>query len=52
MLEYVYSLSDRPPHGVSGKSLLPSLGSIPGSDIDEMAAVIEEGCEKVNLDGW
>ena len=52
VLEYARSLSDRPPRGVSGASLLPLSGSIPESDVDEIEAAIEEGCEKVNLGGW
>lgn len=52
VLEYMHSLSDGPPRGVPGESLLPFLGSIPRVDVDEMAAAIEEGCEKVNLDAW
>jgi hypothetical protein len=52
VLEYARTLSARPPRGVSGASLLSLAGSIPESDVDEIAAIIEEGCEQVNPGGW
>jgi len=52
VLEYARSLSERPPEGVSGESLLAHLGSIPADDAEEIATAIEEGCEQVNLDAW
>jgi hypothetical protein len=42
----------RTPEGVLGSSLLSLAGSVSGSDMAEIEAAIEEGCEKVNLGGW
>jgi hypothetical protein len=52
VLEYARSLSGRTPRAVSGASLLPLGGSVPESDMAEIEAAIEEGCEKVNPGGW
>ncbi|MDH3207949.1 MAG: hypothetical protein OEO79_15190 [Gemmatimonadota bacterium] len=51
VLEYARSLG-RTPRGVSGASLLPLAGSVSASDVDEIEAAIEEGCETVNPGGW
>ena len=47
VLEYA-----RTPRGVPGSSLLSLAGSIPASDMTEIKAAIEAGCEKVNPGGW
>lgn len=52
VLEYARSLSGRPPRGVSGPSLIEHLGGWTDDVADEVAAAIEEGCERVNLDAW
>ena len=52
VLEYARTLAERTPRRVSGASLLPLAGSVPGADMDEMEAAIEEGCEKVNPGAW
>lgn len=51
VLEYARTLG-RAPRGVPGASLLSLAGSIPASDMTEIEAAIEEGCEKVNPGGW
>lgn len=51
VLEYARSLG-RTPRGASGSSLLSLAGSVPDSDMAEIEAAIEEGCEKVNPGGW
>ena len=51
VLEYARSLG-RMPRGVSGSSLLPLAGSVSDSDMAEIEAAIDEGCEKVNPGGW
>jgi len=38
--------------GVSGKDLLKVAGSIGQSDLRLMAAVIEEGCERIDRSEW
>lgn len=43
--------SELPP-GTPGAKLLALAGSIPAEDLREMEAAIEEGCERVNEDGW
>lgn len=51
VLEYARSLG-RTPRGVTGSSLLSLAGSVSDSDMTEIEAAIEEGCEKVNPGGW
>ena len=52
VLEYARTLSGRGSRGVPLASLLPLAGSVPESDMAEIEAAIEEGCEKVNVGGW
>ena len=52
VLEYARSLAARPPRGVAGEDLLAHLGGWSDEVADEVAAAIEEGCERVNLDAW
>jgi hypothetical protein len=40
------------PRGEKGADLIRRLPEIPAADLEEMARAIEEGCEKVDLDGW
>jgi hypothetical protein len=51
VLDYARSLG-RTPRGVVGSSLLSLSGSVPDSDMTEIEAAIEEGCEKVNRGAW
>lgn len=51
VLEFARSLG-RAPRAGSGASLLLLSGTVPASDIAEMEAAIEEGCEKVNPGAW
>ena len=52
VLEYARSLAERIPHGTTGKALLAFAGSLPESDAVEIAAAIDNGCEKVNRGAW
>jgi len=52
VLEYARTLSGRGSRGVPGASLLPLAGSISKTDMAEIEAAIEEGCEQVNVGGW
>ena len=40
------------PKGVAGKSLLRFEGAIPTDDLEIMAKVIEESCERVDINEW
>ena len=51
VLDFARSLGKVPRAG-SGSSLLSLSGSVPDSDMAEIEAAIEEGCEKVNPGGW
>jgi hypothetical protein len=52
VIEYARSLSGRTRAGVTGASLLALAGTLADSDASEMAAAIEEGCEKVDPGAW
>lgn len=38
--------------GARGRTLLQFVGAIEKGDVKIMARAIEEGCEKVDADGW
>jgi hypothetical protein len=52
VLHFVRALTTIKPLGVPGKDLLCFAGTIEPGDLQVMAQVIEEDCEKVNLDEW
>jgi hypothetical protein len=52
VLDYARSLSEAPRRGVPGAALLRFAGTMSPEDAAEMARVIEEGCEGVDLSGW
>lgn len=52
VLEYARSLSERPPRGTPGEALLKYSGVWSDGLADDVAAAIEEGCERVDLDAW
>lgn len=51
VLEFARALGSSAP-GTSGSDLLAFSGRIPDSDMAEIEAAIEEGCEKVNPGAW
>jgi hypothetical protein len=51
VLHFVRALTTKP-LGVPGKDLLRFSGAIEPGDLQLMAQVIEEDCEKVNPDEW
>ena len=51
VLEFARSLGSRP-RGTAPSSLLAFSGAISASDVAEMEAAIDEGCEKVNPGAW
>ena len=52
VLEFARALASRPPKGVPGRELLRFAGTIEESDLDAMSQAIEEGCERVDANGW
>ena len=52
VLDFVRSIGNGAPQGERGADLIRRLPDIPATDLEEMARAIEEGCEKVDLDGW
>lgn len=49
VLDFVKSLI---PKGVEGKSLLCFEGAIPDDDLHLMSRIIEENCEKIDINEW
>jgi len=52
VLEIVRSLANQRPQGVPARDLLAFAGVISAEDAREMAAAIEEGCERVDANAW
>lgn len=52
VLDFAEALALSRPRGVPGRDLLAYAGGMSREDADEMLSVIEQGCEKVDLDGW
>lgn len=40
------------PPGTPGRHLLPFVGSISPEDLEAMSHAIQEGCEKIEPNGW
>lgn len=51
VLEFAKSLRGKSV-GISGKELLKYAGCLPEEVCDRMEKAIEEGCERVDPDGW
>jgi hypothetical protein len=52
VLDYVRELSGEPRRGEPGRNLLRFAGIWTEEEADEISRAIEDGCEKVNPDGW
>jgi hypothetical protein len=52
VLAYARTLTGGGQSGTPGRALLKFSGAIKRSDLATMAKAIEEGCEKVDLNGW
>ncbi|MBK8268638.1 MAG: hypothetical protein IPK83_10200 [Planctomycetes bacterium] len=52
VLEFVQSVKSKPFKGTSGEDMLALVGLIPPEDLKEMTDAIEEGCERVDANGW
>jgi hypothetical protein len=50
--ELVHGLVSPLPKGTSGRDLLRFFGTLDDESAREMREAIEEGCERVDLDGW
>lgn len=50
--ELVHDLVSSLPKGTSGRDLLRFVGIMDDESAREMREAIEEGCERVDLDGW
>jgi hypothetical protein len=52
VLEFTRALAASAPRGVPGTQLLQFAGTISLDDLHLMQQAIEDGCEKVDEDGW
>jgi hypothetical protein len=52
VLEFTRALSLSTPHGVPGQQLLRFAGSIPLEDVKIMNDVIQQECERVDVNEW
>lgn len=52
VLHFLRALTINHPIGIPGKDLLSFAGSIETHELEVMARVIEEDCEKVNPNEW
>ncbi len=52
VLEFVERLDSSRRDGVTLDDLQPLVGTIDGKSAEEMAAAIEEACERVDADEW
>ena len=52
VLNFASSLMRKSPRGVPGKDLLTFAGCIKAADVEAMSRAIEEGCERVDVNGW
>ncbi|MGA2630696.1 MAG: hypothetical protein ABSG54_10835 [Terriglobia bacterium] len=50
--EYARTLTARQSPGFATNALLRLAGSIEALDLKQMDEAIQEGCEKVDVDGW
>jgi len=52
VLEFALHLRAQSTTGVPGRTLLQFAGRIDEADLNSMSAAIEEGCERIDADGW
>ncbi len=50
--ELIRGLVSAPPRGTAGRDLLRFAGTLDDQSAREMTQAIEEGCERVDIDGW
>jgi len=52
VLEYARALSEGPRRGVPGEVLLRFAGTLSREEAEAFKAAVDEGCERVDPDGW
>jgi hypothetical protein len=52
VLEFARALAASTPAGVQGKTLVPFAGYIPADELEELEQLIDEGCERIDPNGW
>jgi hypothetical protein len=52
VLSFASSLELKPPRGVPAKDLLTFAGCMEVADVEAISKAIEEGCERVDANGW
>ncbi|MEX2375083.1 MAG: hypothetical protein WD942_05785 [Dehalococcoidia bacterium] len=52
VLEFVRTIRAARPRGTPGSDLIRFAGVLSTEEADRMMAVIEDGCERVDADGW
>ena len=52
VLNFAKALPLAQPKGATWKELSRFAGAIPKADLKQMAKAIEEGCERIDADGW
>jgi hypothetical protein len=52
VLDFIKALAENKMKGVPGRDLLVFSGTIGRSELDTMQKAIEDGCERVDLNGW
>ncbi|WP_425616227.1 hypothetical protein NA78x_006166 [Anatilimnocola sp. NA78] len=52
VLEFALNLRAKPVVGVPGSALLVFAGTIDEGDLNLMSAAMEDGCERIDTDGW
>jgi chromosome segregation and condensation protein ScpB len=52
VLRFAEALVQAEPKGVTWKELARFAGCIPKDQLRQMAEAIEEGCERIDVDGW
>jgi len=52
VLEFTRALALTAPRGVPGKQLLRFAGAMPIGEVEVIRQAIEQGCERVDADGW
>lgn len=52
VVDFADALAASEPRGVPGSKLLRFAGTIDKDSLREMAEAIEEGCERIDPDGW
>lgn len=52
VVEFARALAASRPRGTPGSALRSLVGSIPEDDLSRMQQIIDEGCGRIDPDGW